>query len=458
MIVKIIDEKNNTFWLIFHFLLGIGCSFFPELIILFLYLVLLLSFNQIISTILFNGSKVTFLASMIYVSSFEVFARMNQTSPFIPWELSKYIFIFIGITSLFNFNVLLKKSMLIPFMLFLLLPGAFLDLSMEVSFNQIIFNLFGLVSLISLLFFIDGIEVDEDILNSFLKLIWLPLTSILFYIIIKTPDYSDLIFSLNANRITAGGFGSNQVSTMLGAGMFLSFYAWMNKLKFSGYHTLDGILIGLFAYQGFMTFSRGGMIIGIISIFIYFFLFKGSKDYLSLLKIKALKPISFFITALIVIITSYILILRLSDGNVAKRYQGETETTLSGEKIKTLNTITTGRYNIMLGDLELWDNNFLFGTGVGASKLLRKNIKYKAASHNEFSRLVAEHGLFGLTFIIILFYLFFQNYFSYGRTIYSALIVAMFFIGVGTMLHSSMRTFIPTIFISLSFLKIKRVL
>jgi len=89
---------------------------------------------------------------------------------------------------------------------------------------------------------------------------------------------------------------------------------------------------------------------------------------------------------------------------------------------------------------------------------LRKNIKYKVASHNEFSRLVAEHGLLGLTFIIMLFYLFFQNYFSNGRTIYSALIVAMFFIGVGTMLHSSMRTFIPTIFISLSFLKIKRVL
>jgi cell division protein FtsW (lipid II flippase) len=131
---------------------------------------------------------------------------------------------------------------------------------------------------------------------------------------------------------------------------------------------------------------------------------------------------------------------------------------LSGKKNKTLNTITTGRYNIMLGDLELWDNNFLFGTGVGASKLLRKNIKYKAASHNEFSRLVAEHGLFGLTFIIILFYLFFQNYFSLGRTIYSSILVAMFFIGVGTMLHSSMRTFIPTIFISLSFLKIKRVL
>ena len=36
------------------------------------------------------------------------------------------------------------------------------------------------------------------------------------------------------------GFGSNQVATILGLGMFFSFYAWMNKLLFSGLHVLDG--------------------------------------------------------------------------------------------------------------------------------------------------------------------------------------------------------------------------
>ena len=73
------------------------------------------------------------------------------------------------------------------------------------------------------------------------------------------------------------------------------------------------------------------------------------------------------------------------------------------KNLKTINTITTGRYNIMISDLKLWEKNFIFGTGVGGSKILRGNETNGIASHNEFSRLLAEHGLFGFLFIIMLF-------------------------------------------------------
>ena len=81
----------------------------------------------------------------------------------------------------------------------------------------------------------------------------------LIYVIIRTPELALLNFTLNANFQATAGFGSNQVASILGIGMFLSFYAWMNKHLFSGNHSLDGLFIGLFAYQGFLTFLRGGI-------------------------------------------------------------------------------------------------------------------------------------------------------------------------------------------------------
>ena len=455
MIIKIINDRNRLFWLSVHLVLGVGCSVYPFLVTLYIYSILFFSLNRIISNLTIEKSSVYLLPLVLYIGSFEIFARMNQASPYIPWELSKYLFLSLVLFVIVNPTSFKEKSLLVPSLFILLLPGVFLDFNIEISFDQIIFNVFGLFSLLSLLFLIEGINFQEKDFNSLLRLIWYPSLSMLVFIIIKTPDYSDLKFTLDAQFSTSGGFGSNQVATSLGVGMFLSFYAWMNKLKFSGYHSLDGVFIGLFAYQGFMTFSRGGMVIGILAIFIYFFMFRRANDYLFSINLKSLRPFYFFFTAVTIIIISYFLIEALSSGNISHRYLGETATTLSGEKLKTINTITTGRYNIMISDLKLWEKNFIFGTGVGGSKILRGNETNGIASHNEFSRLLAEHGLFGFLFIIMLFSSFLHKYLTNSKNIYSSILIAMFFIGVGSMLHSGMRTFIPSIFISLSFLRIQ---
>ena len=99
----------------------------------------------------------------------------------------------------------------------------------------------------------------------------------------------------------SGGFGSNQVATILGLGMFFSFYAWMNKLLFSGLHVLDGFFIGLFAYQGFLTFSRGGMIIGLVAILFYYLIYRSSKTFRRDTKTKRIKPLVLFLFAVIIL-------------------------------------------------------------------------------------------------------------------------------------------------------------
>tara|TARA_B110000003_G_scaffold271157_1_gene304826 strand:+ start:1855 stop:2823 length:969 start_codon:yes stop_codon:yes gene_type:complete len=308
----------------------------------------------------------------------------------------------------------------------------------------------GPMSIACLLIIFEKDKITEIDFNSFLKLIWYSSISLLIYVAIETPDISKLNFSLNANFQATGGFGSNQIATILGLGMFLSFYAWMNKLEFSGSHRIDGFFIFLFAYQGFLSFSRGGMLVGIFCILIYYLLLIRSVNYEGFTIKRKLKPARFFGIGLFFIFSSYFIINIFSEGNINYRYLGETETTLSGEKIKTLNTITTGRYEIMEGDLELWKENFIFGTGVGSSKLMRNNGLDRSASHNEFTRLLAEHGIFGFLYIFILLIFFFRLVFVKKRTVGNAIVVTLFMIGVGTMVHSGMRTFVSSIFIALS--------
>ena len=449
MIIDIYHGGNSYKWFGLHMLLGIFCILSPKIIIFWFYIILILSLNKIISDWILRSSVRYLFPLTIYLASFEVFARLLGSSPFIPWELSKYLILLISFLNLFFLKYQMKSFF--GFLLFLLLiPGIIIDSGNNISLNQLAYNVLGPMSIACLLIIFEKDKITETNFNSFLKLIWFSSISLLIYVAIETPDISKLNFSLNANFQATGGFGSNQIATILGLGMFLSFYAWMNKLEFSGSHRIDGFFIFLFAYQGFLSFSRGGMLVGIFCILIYYLLLIRSDNYEGFTIKRKLKPATFFGIGLFFIFSSYFIINIFSEGNINYRYLGETETTLSGKKIKTLNTITTGRYEIMEGDLELWKENFIFGTGVGSSKLMRNNGLDRNASHNEFTRLLAEHGIFGFLYIFILLIFFFRLVFLKKRTVGNAIVVTLFMIGVGTMVHSGMRTFVSPIFIALS--------
>ena len=286
--------------------------------------------------------------------------------------------------------------------------------------------------------------------DSILRLIWYPAISMLLYLMINTPNYSGIDFALKANFLTSGGFGPNQVATILGLGMFLSFYAWMNKLLFSGNHSLDGIFIGLFAYQGFLSFSRGGMFIAFLSIPLYYLVFRSSIKFKDIVKVRRLRPLLFFTFAIIILFSSYSIIQSITEGNLGLRYSGETNSTLSGERAKTINTITTGRYEIFIADLALWDKYLIFGTGAGASKYLRGNGLDGISPHTEITRLLAEHGIFGLFILLILLSCYYDKIRQNKNNLYRAIQIVLFFIGVGTTLHSAMRTFVTPVLIALS--------
>ena len=57
----------------------------------------------------------------------------------------------------------------------------------------------------------------------------------------------------------------------------------------------------------------------------------------------------------------------------------------------------------------MWRQNFVLGVGVGMSKFKHTWGTGGLAAHTEFSRLLAEHGLFGLGAILVLLVLFLKN-------------------------------------------------
>ncbi|MFL2983051.1 MAG: O-antigen ligase family protein [Candidatus Neomarinimicrobiota bacterium] len=291
-------------------------------------------------------------------------------------------------------------------------------------------------------------------MNSLLRLIWLTTIPVLIYSVIKTPDLENMSYELGALHSATGGFGSNQVASVMGLGIFLSYYAWMNKLLFSGNHNLDGIFIAFFAYQGLLTFSRGGIIIALCAIIVYYYYFRNSENFIKYVKKKSLRPLLFFGFALMGIFLSYIVIESRSDGYITLRYLGETYGTISGDKIKTIDSFTTGRYSIVISDFKLWADNFIFGTGAGASKYARIGNLYGISPHTEITRLLAEHGVFGFIFIVLLLIISLKSMNRNRNSIYYSIIITLFFIGLGTALHSAMRTFITPIMITLSMVQI----
>ena len=157
---------------------------------------------------------------------------------------------------------------------------------------------------------------------------------------------------------------------------------------------------------------------------------------------------------LLVTLLSYLIVDELTGGLLSLRYQGETIGTLQGNKVKSLNTITTGRFDIFMGDIELWMDNLIFGVGVGASKFLRSTLNGTVA-HVEMSRLFAEHGVFGLIYFLILVWIGIKLFRSNSNPMYRGMSMAFFLIATYTTFHAAMRTHVTPVLIGLSLLYIK---
>lgn len=435
---SLLDPNKSLWWTLFHIGFAFICTFFKFALIGWFYLILITNFGSALSQ-LRRGNYFILVALLIYLVSFEVLGRMAKTDPFIPSELGKY---FLILFSLLVIGLKGIRSTMGMSMALLLLPGFFYDLSGMRTFVDIIYNIFGPLSAALGIAAFNRAKVTQNQMNQILHLVWYTSLAVLFFTYIKTPDLDSIEFSLSAQFETTADASSNQVSTILGLGMFLSFYGIINKLKFSGLYYGDIIIMLLFAFQGLLSFSRGGMIIAAMGMALLYF-------YNNRNKLKSNRGNLFFggVVAILGLFIIFQVANKITDGNLLLRYSGETQGTLLGSKEKTADVLLSGRLTIMEEDFNLWLKHPITGVGAASSRFLRDRTQY-VSPHIEFSRLLADHGLFGLMYFIVLLGVFQKAYRRLSKNDNKGLFIALVTVALLTTFHAAMRTYLsPTFFI-----------
>ncbi|WP_370000577.1 O-antigen ligase family protein [Winogradskyella sp.] len=414
-------------------------SFFPKLF--FFGVIGFFLFKIIIATPKEKSKAV--LQGCAYLTGAEVIFRMTDAGLF--YESSKYFIIFYIIFGMF-YNGVSNKGY--PYFLFLicLVPSiivASTNIGIDASLRKnVAFVLSGPVCLgISALYCYDKKITMNQILDILLYLA-LPIVTLTTYLFIYTPSIKDIITDTESNFAASGGFGPNQVSTVLGLGMFVFCVYYFLNSKSNLLKIVNIILFSLIAFRGIITFSRGGVITAILMIFAFLVVvYSKSKRRQKNLIITSL--ISFVvISAFIWVVSS-----NQTNGLIEKRYTNQDK--IGREK----NDVSAGRLDLFMGELQGFiDEPFL---GVGASGMKERrliSLGRVIATHNELSRLLSEHGILGIFMLLILI---FKPLDMRSTNRYNYFFYAFLIFWFATINHSAMRIAAPGFIYALALLNIR---
>lgn len=383
------------------------------------------------------------LLAAAYMTAGEVFFRMTGGS-MIPWEAGKYSVICFILIGLF-FSGTSRKSAPYWLYLLLLIPGVLYaaeTLNFDTNVRKaVIFNLSGPICLgISALYCYDR-RISRKQIHNLVWCLLMPVVALGVYLLFFTPDTRDVLNGTQSNFALSGGFGPNQVATALGIGMFaLVVQLFVNSKNKLIFFINLGLLMFL-TYRGIITFSRGGIFTAaLISLAFIVMYFQGVSS-------KKRNAISFYLVILgsAIAITWLISSVRTM-GLIDLRYANKD----AAGRIKE--DLTTGRQELVTSELTFFMNNPVMGIGVGKTKEYREEkLDILAASHNEISRLLSEHGVFGLIALLILLAapLFYRlgnrkNYLFYS-------FYGFWFLTIN---HSSMRVAAPAFLYALALLNV----
>ncbi len=448
MFEELLKYKNPLFYTLLHVAIGIGCLVSNWLLIFWFYFVLATNIN-----LFFFSLKAFYpIALMTYLVSFEVLGRMVGTSPIIPYEISKYLMV-----GFFIWNIATRETAgnIGWLMLVLIIPGMLYDESGEVGYQNIVFNALGPIAIAFGLVYFRSVQIKQDQFISLLRMIALPLISSLAYVFVKTPDYDQISFDLSANFDTTGGFGSNQVSTIFGLGGLLSFLFFIFRWRLTGNRLTDIGLFFMFSFQGLLTFSRGGIVGMALAILVLLYLLT-QAGILVKAKFKLPNFAQYVFPIVFVGFFAFQIADDITGGNLSLRYQGETYGTSIGAKEKDINIITTNRFNIFMEDIELFKEYGIWGVGVGASQRLRGgDVSEGTAAHVELSRLIAEHGILGIFYFILLILVYFIYVRTVAHPVHKAILACLFILALYSTFHAATRTFVTPLLFGLSMIRIK---
>lgn len=433
-----LSKKNSELlFIILHIALGFVIYYVPFSSKLISLLVVFLSIFLVL------GSKNKVLAVLLasaYVATSDVFFRMTDGLFF--YELHKYLLIVLVLIGFLLDQIRVKGQVYLVYIGLLLLTIVFTsyDLTDEIR-KMIAFNLAGPVSLGFVAFYFYKKKVTMQQLSKVLFYALLPIISLVVYLFLYSPSIKDVVTGTESNFATSGGFGPNQVATILGVGMFILFSRLLFN-KFKGIQSiLELVLLGFIAFRSLVTFSRGGVFTAIAAVVILIIV-----TYLRGQRVFRTKVVMVVFWSLALGVSVWLFASNRTSGLIENRYANQNAVGVEKEDV------STGRKDLFLTELEAFIENPIFGIGVGKNKGYRYDKTGKvAASHNEISRLLAEHGSLGILAFGILLFVPLLFRIENSRNIYFYSFYVMWLLTIN---HSAMRIAFPSFIYGLCLLDV----
>jgi hypothetical protein len=425
--------------ILFHVVLGFVVYLFPFVAKIYGYAIFIGGFFYVIKT---QNKKNEALIAAAYVVGSEVFLRMTGGNPL--YEIGKYgvmVFVFMGM----YYSGFSKSAT--PYWLFLLLlvPSVLLTtfvLNFETNLkNSIAFNISGPVCLGVASIYTYRRKIPLDQMNSILLSMGLPIVTCMVYLTFYTPNIQDIVTGTQSNFETSGGFGPNQVATFLGLGMFIFFSRIILESRTKFMLTLNLLIAINISYRGIVTFSRGGMITGFLMIILLLMFLYFKSNYTGRVKLNYI--IVFIALAMI---TTWTYTSYQTGGLIDKRYANQDAA--GREKEGQF----TGREDVAKNEIDMFLKNPIFGVGVGKGVEIRyAETGTGVLSHDEITRMLAEHGSLGIVGLLILFFTPLVLYLENKFNMFLLCFLAFWFLTIN---HAAMRTAAPAFVYSLSLLNV----
>ncbi|MCG8460678.1 MAG: O-antigen ligase family protein [Holophagales bacterium] len=356
-----------------------------------------------------------------YVATADVLWRMTSARVF--WEFGKYGLVVIILVILLRQGSRTGLIQGAAAYFAMLLPSAvltvdFYGLERDLR-NALSFNLSGPFALAASVVFFSGLRHVER-LDPLRLLTWMvmPIVGVFGIAAYSTLTATRIVFTNQANFVTSGGFGPNQVSAILSLGTFLGLLLALHVGERRTRFLLLAVAGGL-QLQSLLTFSRGGtfnLLVALAFLAVHY------------LQHRRVRKIFLGMMLVVGVLGTALVLPRLNSwtaGNFSQRFT---------------NIDTTGRADIAEADLQLFRDNPILGVGPGMAKFRRQiGYRYGLASHTEFTRLLAEHGLLGMAAIGMMLVIAIQAYARAPTALTKGWVAGFAAWSMAEMTHSAMR-------------------
>jgi hypothetical protein len=434
------EEQFYLYLILFHLFIGVTAYALPFTGKIYGYSILIFGVYYIIKKQNQNNEALMVAA---YVVGSEVFLRMIGGNPL--YEISKYavmFFLFIGM----YYSGFSKGAA--PYWIFLLLlvPSLVIStfvLDFDTNIRKAIaFNISGPVCLGISSLYTYRRRISLEQINSILLSMGLPIISCMVYLSLYAPNLQDVITGTESNFQTSGGYGPNQVATILGLGMFI-FFSRIILESSTKFLVVINLIIALnITYRGMLTFSRGGMITGFLMIVLLLVFLYFKSNYKGKVKLNYI-----IVMVVLAMMATWGYTSFQTGGLIDKRYANK------DAKGRVKESRFTGREEVAINEINTFLKNPIFGVGVGKGQEVREaETGIFIVSHDEITRMLAEHGSLGVMALLILFFTPLVLYIENKFNMFLLCFVAFWFFTIN---HAAMRTAAPAFVYSLSLLNVQ---